>query len=115
MRKLAILFLFFCTTAFAAKKSQLPPGGEMFDYPIRAQAMISVQSYDPQTRTYRINLEKEPAVGPNFTTLEYLNTAIDLPDFEKVKKNPDKIVGNIYQLQKKLILISRKAVEKRKK
>ena len=110
---LGMMVLIFSVGALAGTKSQ-PPPGEMFDYPIRKETRISVESFDVDSGTYKVNIEKESAVGPNYTTLDYLNKAIHFSNVSILQKNPEKIIGNTYQLQEKLILISQKAVDLRK-
>ena len=86
---------------------------QVFEPPIKAGAMISVEKYNPKSQTYLIAIVKEPGVGPNVAMPGDLVDAISTLDLEKLKQRPEYVVGNTYHLDKELRLISEKGLELR--
>jgi hypothetical protein len=91
--------------------TQIPPEQ---DPPLSAGAMVSVRSYDAATRTFHLIITDEPAVGPNVATPEDLAAAVSTLKLETLKSRPQSIVGNEYQLDKELRLLSARGVTLRK-
>ncbi len=83
-------------------------------YKIKAEIGIYVVRYEPQSKTYLVRIENEPAVGPNITSLEWLIEGIDngstVRDF---KRHPKRLVGGYFKLKKPLWLLTEDELEDR--
>jgi hypothetical protein len=93
-------------------KSSVSP---IMNPPIRAGAMISVESYDAKSKTYSIVLIKEPGVGPNIALPGDLLNSVSTLTKNELELRPESIVGNSYQLDKELLLLSDKGLALRLK
>ena len=83
---------------------------------ITAGTGIHVEEYNKDTDTFVVRIEGEEAVGPNYTTLQWLLKGIDNGMSEKdLQKNPKKLLGTYYRLKHELWLVSDEQFAARKK
>ena len=72
--------------------------------PIRAGTLIEIQAWDARSRTYDITMPAFSAQGPNYATLPALIKAVPSLNTNRIKANPDSIVGMTYKLDAPLAL-----------
>lgn len=67
---------------------------------------VTVNSYDPQTDTFLLTINSEPAVGPNYVTSEAFRKAISYEGSKEdfIKQRPQ-MTGSVYSLKKSLPLL----------
>ena len=102
----------------AQQKSALV--AESYDYLLATKitkgAEIEIDSYDVDSDTYEVIVKKESEVGPNVTTLEYLQKATDgqaMPKGNSKKKSD--LVGAEFTIKNDLKLLREKEVLQRAK
>lgn len=95
----AFLCIFFGVSwpSLALAKEVSPP-------PISAGQVIDIKDWDIKSATFEVIDTKYEAQGPNFVTVEDLAASVTTLDLKKLKKDPSKIVGNQYKLDKELPL-----------
>lgn len=107
---LGIVVFAYCLGIQSYAMAELP---SVMEPPIKAGTMISVDKYEPKSKTYQVTITKEPSVGPNVAMPGDLVDAISTLDSEKLSERPESVVGNTYSLDKELRLISEKGVKLR--
>jgi hypothetical protein len=94
--------------ASAAKPNELDEEArEKLDLRIQPDTGIYVVQYNKTTNSFIVRIESEPAVGPNYTTADWLADAIDNgTTAAEFKKKPQRVVGSYFRTKKKLWLLS---------
>jgi|GEM_PF-5693498 len=105
MRALGLtLLLFFSASGFADETDA-----------IEAHTVVSIQSYDSHLRVFKVAIKHE-ATGPNYTTLKFLQEAIEsLREEKRLKQKPTLIIGNEYALDHELKLLDQMKIDSKYK
>ena len=77
--------------------------------------MVRVDRFDASSNTYKVTVLKEEAVGPIYTRTEELVKSIGFSEPMRLKKKPNLIVGNEYQIDVALPTLTATGLAKRKK
>ncbi|MBX2996519.1 MAG: hypothetical protein KF681_16985 [Bdellovibrionaceae bacterium] len=78
-------------------------------------AKIQIQSYDPASDTFTVQIIREPGVGPNIATPEAMVTAIGLSmKPETFRRKASEYIGAEFALVKPMPLLFMREVELRK-
>lgn len=72
------------------------------DLPLKSGSMITIKSYDDKTRTFQIEATNFPGEGPSDITPEGLAKAVKATKLDRLKSNPNSIVGNEFKLDAEL-------------
>ena len=88
------LILLFSVTAFADRPWTMDSG-----------ATITIDSYDPETKTYELTYLEFPAQGPLITTAAHLAKSIKAINLERIKRNPTSVLTNQFTTDKDLVLL----------
>jgi hypothetical protein len=84
-------------------------------FPMKAQTLIEIDSYDAATQTYHLTNIKYWGQGPLVTTPEFLVQAIPALNLKRIKKSPSSILRTQYVTDHDMILLMPKAIEARRK
>lgn len=120
MKRIALILILVTTVCVANAERERLVGidfktREAKAYRIKKGYGIYVVKYEPDSKTYLVRLEGEPAVGPNITTLEWLLESIDNGSTAKdFKRHPKRLVGGFYKTQKVLWLLTEDELEERR-
>jgi len=91
-------------------------GGVFADRPwtMDSGATITIDSWDPETKTFEVTYLEYPAQGPLITTPEHLAKAIKALNLERIKRDPKSIVETQFTTDKDMVLLLPEEVEARK-
>ena len=83
--------------------------------PITKGTSITVESYQPSTRTFHVTIVNRPAIGPNIAAKEDLYKALGFTkqQIKAANKAPLSIKGIVYSLKRNLPLQNLKQIIKR--
>ncbi len=94
------LMILFSATAFAERPWTMASG-----------TTITIDTYDPVTKTFELTYLEFPAQGPLITTAPELAKAIKALNLERIKRNPTSILESQYTTDKELVLLLPEQVE----
>lgn len=89
----------------SGKKLTVAEKTELLALRISAGALVRVESYNKEKKTFKILIVDESAVGPNITTLPDLLKASGQPRTSRQMTNPESWVGREFKLVEDLRLI----------
>ena len=83
-------------------------------FPMSAEAVIEVDSWNSESQTYEITLLEAPGQGPLIATPEEMARCIKAINLAKIKRAPESILKNQYKTDKVMMLLPPDLVEERK-
>lgn len=82
-------------------------------YPMDANTLIEVESYDPNSETYEVVCQQYPGQGPLIVTPEELARTVSAVNIGKIMTDPKSVLHNQYSTDKVMNLLPPTFVEAR--